>query len=297
MNIKLDQLRSFLLVAEESNLTRAAARRHSTPSAVSEHIRNLEAELGLRLFDRSKQGMRLTLAGERLLIPVSRVFSAVDGVRNTAISILETPKANLSLGLNAPPEYLRIDRILKQKATEIPYVNLEMRTRSSPIVVDEVLSGQLDMGYVNGEWTDSRLHVVPLSPIRVSVIGPKDYDLEFLPESFEGRRQLPWIWPNPQCPHFVFMNEILGPEAKATDAVLTSDDEYSTVVMVKTGLGFGLVEHNYGVDLKGKDAFRLFEEPLLSTKVSLVCGAEAYKNGSVTALFDLVVNQWQSNTN
>lgn len=297
MNIKLDQLRSFLLVAEESNLTRAAARRHSTPSAVSEHIRNLEAELGLVLFDRSKQGMTLTLAGERLLMPTSRVFSAVDGVRDTALSLLETPKVNLSLGLNAPPEYLRVDRILKQKAVDLPYVNLEMRTRSSPQLVDEVLSGKLDMGYANGEWNDSRLHVVPLSPIRVSVIGPNDYAMKSLPESFEERRQLPWIWPNPQCPFSSFMGKILGPEARASDAVITSDDEYSTVAMVKTGLGFGLVEYNYGVDLRGKDAFRLFDEPQLSTNVSLVCDAKAYRNGSVTALFDLIVNQWHSDTN
>ncbi|TGN39115.1 LysR family transcriptional regulator [Marinobacter confluentis] len=293
MNIKLDQLKSFLLVAEESNLTRAAARRHSTPSAVSEHIRNLEAELGLALFERSKQGMALTGAGERLLIPVSRVFSSVEGVRNTALSILETPKADLSIGLNSPPEYLRMDRILKQKAADLPYVNLEMRTRSSPLVVEEVLSGKLDLGYVFGEWDDPRLHIVPLSPIKVSVIGPNDYSLDSLPESFEDRQQLPWVWPNPQCPFASFMKEILGPESQASDAVITSDDEYSTVVMVKTGLGFGLVEHNYGVDLRGNDAFRMFDEPHLSTNVSLICGSEAYRNGSVTALFDLIVQQWQ----
>ncbi|MFC3852238.1 LysR family transcriptional regulator [Salinispirillum marinum] len=297
MNIKLDQLRSFLLVAEESNLTRAAARRHATPSAVSEQIRNLESELGLLLFDRSKQGMTLTTAGEQLLVPVNRVFSAVEGVKSTAISILETPKENLSLGLNAPPEYLRIDRILKQKAADISYINLEMKTRSSPQVVEEVLSGQLDIGYVYGEWIDSRLHVVPLKPIRVCVIGPKDYKPDFLPESFEARQKLPWLWPNPQCPFSVFMTKVLGPKASRSDAVLTSDDEYSTVVMVKTGLGFGLVERNYGVDLKRENAFKLFEEPLLSTNLSLVCSIESYMTGSVTALFDLVVNQWQSNAN
>jgi DNA-binding transcriptional LysR family regulator len=84
MNIKLDRLKSFLLVAEESNLTRAAARRHSTPSAVSEHLRNLEDEFQIVLFKRSKQGMTLTAAGERLLMPVRQVFSAVeDGVLGT----------------------------------------------------------------------------------------------------------------------------------------------------------------------------------------------------------------------
>ena len=293
MNVKLEQMKSFLLVAEESNLTRAAARRYSTPSAVSEHLRNLEAEFGLVLFERSKRGMKLTPAGESLLIPIRQVFSAVEGVRNTALSLRETPKSNLRLGLNSPPEYLRVDQILKQKAKALPQINLEMRTRSSTQLVRDVVSGDLDLGYVYGKWNDSRLHLVPISPIRVSVIGPKDCGLDSLPKDPNERLALPWVWPNPDCPFYDFMNELLGPAANASEAVTTSDDEYSTVVMVKAGLGFGLVEYDYGVEANERDAFRLFAEPVLSTDLSLICSTEAYKQPGVKALFDLIVEQWR----
>lgn len=294
MNIKLDRLKSFLLVAEESNLTRAAARRHSTPSAVSEHLRNLEDEFQVILFERSKRGMSLTAAGERLLVPVRQVFSAVENVRNTALSLRVTPKATLRLGLNSPPEYLRVDEVLKQKATALPHINLEMRTRSSTQMIQEVLSEELDLGYVYGNWNDSRLHIARLSPIQVSVVGPKDCGLESLPTDAHARRDLPWVWPNPECPFFDFMKELLGPEANVADAVTSSDDEYSTVVMVKAGMGFGLVERDYGLQAQQRDSVRLFDKPSMTTDLSLVCGVRAYEKAEVRALFDLIAGQWTS---
>jgi DNA-binding transcriptional LysR family regulator len=292
MNIKLDRLKSFLLVAEESNLTRAAARRHSTPSAVSEHLRNLEEEFQIVLFKRSKQGMKLTAAGERLLMPVRQVFSSVEDVRNMALSLRVTPKANLRIGLNSPPEYLRVDQLLRQKATALPHINLEMRTRSSLQLIEDVLSEELDLGYVYGKWSDSRLHVARLSPIRISVVGPKDCGLEEFPTNVAARRNLPWVWPSQECPFFDFMSELLGPEANVSGAVTSSDDEYSTVVMVKAGMGFGLVEHHYGLQAQQRDSIRLFEEPSMTTDLSLVCGVRAYEKAEVRALFDLIAGQW-----
>lgn len=140
---------------------------HATPSAVSEHLRQLEEEFQVLLFDRSKQGMALTAAGERLLMPVRQVFTAVEDVRNTAISLRAVPKATLRLGLNSPPEYLRVDQVLRQKTTALPHLNLEMKTRSSAQIIEQVLSDELDLGYVYGNWNDPRLRIVPLKPVRV----------------------------------------------------------------------------------------------------------------------------------
>lgn len=293
MNIKLDRLKSFLLVAEESNLTRAAARRHSTPSAVSEHLRQLEDEFQLLLFERSKQGMSLTAAGERLLMPVRQVFTAVEDVRNTALSLRSTPRATLRLGLNSPPEYLRMDEVLHEKATALPHLNLEMRTRSSTQIIEEVLSEELDLGYVYGNWKDPRLRIVPLTPVRISVVGPADADIEALPEDFDSRRRLPWVWPNRECPFFDFMKELLGPQASLSEAATSSDDEYSTVVMIKSGMGFGLVEREFALQSQQRGGIRLFDEPVLSTDLNLVCGVRSYERAELRAMFDLIVGEWQ----
>ncbi|MCZ4286336.1 MULTISPECIES: LysR family transcriptional regulator [Marinobacter] len=293
MNIKLDRLKSFLLVAEEANLTRAAARRHSTPSAVSEHLRQLEEEFEVLLFERSKQGMSLTAAGERLLMPVRQVFTAVEDVRNTALSLRSVPHATLRLGLNSPPEYLRVDEVLRRKTDALPHLNLEMKTRSSTQIVEQVLSEELDLGYVYGNCEDPRLKVVPLTPVRISVVGPADTELDTLPADFESRRRLPWVWPNRDCPFFDFMKDLLGPQASLSDAATSSDDEYSTVVMVKSGMGFGLVEREFAEQSQSRGGVRIFDDPEMITNLNLICGVRNYERSELRALFDLIVSEWK----
>lgn len=264
----------------------------NVPTAVSEHLRQLEDEFQVLLFERSKQGMSLTAAGERLLMPVRQVFTAVEEVRKTALSMRSIPQATLRLGLNSPPEYLRVDELLRRKTTALPHLNLEMRTRSSAQIIEQVLSEELDLGYVYGNWNDSRLRIVPVKPVRVSVVGPANAGIDTLPTDFDSRRSLPWIWPNRECPFFDFMKELLGPQASLAEAATSSDDEYSTVVMVKAGMGYGLVERDFASQPQNRGAIRLFDEPELVTDLSLVCGIRSYERAELRALFDLIVDEW-----
>ena len=65
--MELYQLKTFVAVAKEGHLTRAAKSLHTSQPAVSAHIKALEAELEIALFDRTPKGMDLTAAGKRLL--------------------------------------------------------------------------------------------------------------------------------------------------------------------------------------------------------------------------------------
>lgn len=76
--MSLDQLRSFVVVAEEGAVVRAARRLHISQPPLTRKIHRLEDELGAPLFERLPRGVRLTPAGEALLPHALRILDAVD---------------------------------------------------------------------------------------------------------------------------------------------------------------------------------------------------------------------------
>ncbi|GGJ12139.1 LysR family transcriptional regulator [Neoroseomonas lacus] len=77
-NVTLRQLRAFLTVARERSFTRAAAQLHVTQSALTVSIKSLEAELGLKLLDRSTRSVTPTLHGERFLTLAERMLEEME---------------------------------------------------------------------------------------------------------------------------------------------------------------------------------------------------------------------------
>src|SRR5258706_15199708 len=77
-------LRAFIAVAEESSVTKAAARLHISQPPLSRHIRQLEEELGITLFVRHRQGVRLTEAGASLLEKAKVLAAAASDFYETA---------------------------------------------------------------------------------------------------------------------------------------------------------------------------------------------------------------------
>ncbi|GAB3965891.1 hypothetical protein GCM10029978_029750 [Actinoallomurus acanthiterrae] len=79
--MELRQLRTFLAVAVEGTVTDAAIAVELAPSSVSEQVRALERSLGVALFDRTPEGMRLTEAGRRMTVWARRLLDQADQAR------------------------------------------------------------------------------------------------------------------------------------------------------------------------------------------------------------------------
>lgn len=81
--VSLTHIQTFVAVAEEGNVGRAARRLHLTQPPLSRHILALEDELGAPLFERTARGMRLLPAGEAFLSHARRILAEVDAAVHT----------------------------------------------------------------------------------------------------------------------------------------------------------------------------------------------------------------------
>ncbi|MHB1469114.1 MAG: LysR substrate-binding domain-containing protein [Solirubrobacteraceae bacterium] len=145
--LALDLLRS---VAELESLGRVARRHGMSQPAVSMRMSQLEVRLGLRLLRRGPTGTRLTPAGEEVLSLSRRVLgemealmSAVQGLRAQESSRLRVA-ASLTVAASLLPEWVEA---LRESA---PEMSLSLEVANSTIVLDRLVTGGVDIGFVEG---------------------------------------------------------------------------------------------------------------------------------------------------
>lgn len=142
-HIDLRKLRAYQLVAQLGNLRAAAARLHQTVPAVSSKIRLLEAELGVQLFDRLPNRLRLTKAGEKFLPEVQAVVERMERALNVLTDSSDlSGRISVSVGSDcswyiAP----RISRFLKR----YPGVELDLQVLRGPEAINICSHGGVDV--------------------------------------------------------------------------------------------------------------------------------------------------------
>ena len=142
--MEMFQLRYFIAVAEELNMSRAAFRANVSQPALSRAIGNLESELGLPLFTREHNGVRLTPAGQKLFPYARQMISLYDQAINEVKSHRNTAAA-LSIGFIASFKGNHLVESLGRFRNEYPDVSITLRELSPADQVEELRKLKLDL--------------------------------------------------------------------------------------------------------------------------------------------------------
>jgi len=124
--MELRHLRCFQAVAEELHFARAAERLHIDQSPLSRTIKELEEELGARLFVRTTRSTQLTRAGRKLLEHVPRIFTALEQARDSVKSAANGFHGQLRIALSDGVTPSRLPALLAQCREEDPEVEVRL---------------------------------------------------------------------------------------------------------------------------------------------------------------------------
>lgn len=142
----LDQLRVLVAIAETGSFSAAARCLGRAQSVISYTISQLEAQLGVVLFDRAGRTPRLTEPGQALLADARRVGLMVDGMRARAVSLQRGLEASVSIAVDVLFPMPMLVATLRAFAAQYPSVSLALRIEALGGVVQAVTSGQSGLG-------------------------------------------------------------------------------------------------------------------------------------------------------
>ncbi|ABD55857.1 LysR family transcriptional regulator [Jannaschia sp. CCS1] len=169
--VTLRQLQSVVAVVEERSFTRAADRENATQSGISQHVKAVEASLGVALFERTSDGVKPTPAGQRYYhhcIDVLRTLDvAKDEARETGIEVTGKIRAGLI------PAFTRaaLAPALERFTAQYPGVEVEVIEGYSGALTDRVRAQALDFALVPGFAGETGLKLTHLNRSREMLVS------------------------------------------------------------------------------------------------------------------------------
>ena len=145
MNITFRQLRVFTEVAQLGSMARAAESLHLTPPAVSMQIKELEAQVGLLLFDRAGRQVSLSTAGEYFLVHAKKLLGALKDAENSMARFKKLEHGLLTIGMVSTAKYF-VPRLLARFREEHSGVDVRLRvTTNREQLLTMMQAGEVDL--------------------------------------------------------------------------------------------------------------------------------------------------------
>jgi len=145
MNLTLRQLRAFLAVADCASFTEAARQLHLTQAAMSVLVRELEAELGVRVLDRSTRRVELTEAGRDLYPFAQRVLRELEDAVSSVGELRDKKKGLLRVAAPQMMACTLMPQVIAAYRERYPQVEVQLWDTVPELMIERVLSAQVEL--------------------------------------------------------------------------------------------------------------------------------------------------------
>ncbi len=241
MPFKRAQLRYFVAVAEEGQITRAAAKLNIAQPALSQSIAHLEAQVGFKLLDRHPRGISLTPAGEAFLVKARSVVAASHELNRTVDSMARAVAGTIAFGYAGLPPWQSAPQLVEAFSAAHADVRIELKELGFPVVPASAWLADVDVALVSPLTSDPAIWVEPVLHERRAVVVARTHPLadrsevtvaDVLDETYIALEpSLDPVW----SAFWTFDNERGGPPRQVSASPSASAQE--RFAMIASGLG------------------------------------------------------------
>lgn len=180
--MELRHLRYFLAVAEEGNVTRAAARLHISQPPLSQQLMDLERTLGVTLLHRSRQGVTLTAAGEAFRDEARHILQAAEQARHVAVRAAKGQTGTLRVGFTSSAAFNPVVAgTLREFRRQWPDVQVLLEETNTTRLTEGLLQRKLDAAFLRPAASVlPDLRVLRFKDERMKVVLPTSHPLAHL---------------------------------------------------------------------------------------------------------------------
>lgn len=192
MMITIDQVRSFVAVAEELHFGRAAERLQMTQPPLSRQIQKLEKAVGAQLLERDNRRVALTGAGQAFLDEAYRLLNLVEGAGDLARRVDAGSAGVVRLGFTAVSAISILGPLLRRLTAALPDVEVQLSERVTNAQVDGIRRGELDIGLARPPFDTSFLSSKVILREPLMAVVPSSHPLAsatspLTPTDFDGQ--------------------------------------------------------------------------------------------------------------
>lgn len=235
------QLRAFVLAAQHQSFTRAAEALFITPSGLSLLIRELENQLGYRLFDRTTRHVSLTTSGEQLLAVVRRDLADIDKAMSSIGQTAAKGSHTISVGVSLMLASNMLPQAMAEFYSRRPDVRVELYDADLSTILQKVKAGQIDMGFGSFEKATGvrRMPFFQFSLMLVRAAHNQAGHRGSLPWSALRNEKL--ILQAPPAPLWRVVDQQLARVGVSSKSAILLNRLHTIVAMVEAGHGSGII--------------------------------------------------------
>ncbi|ARP84659.1 hypothetical protein CAL12_20705 [Bordetella genomosp. 8] len=235
----LRQLRYYIQIVELGSISSAAQALHVAQPSLSQHVANLENELGTALFLRRHNGVQATEAGEVLYRHAKTVLRQVDETRAAVKAQRDTPAGQVTVGLPTSTSRVLAIPLMRAVAMRYPGVRLKLVERSTAELAEAVAAQKADLGICVEVRPHAGMHITHVLDEEIMLVARSDHPGRG-PISMEELVELPLVLPGFPNSVRVLYEQALARGGLPLRLVAETASTSISLAAVAAGIGYAL---------------------------------------------------------